>query len=278
MSKQIRRVLFFFIFLFAVNFVSAQLVGDTQTNVNPSNGLTIVYPKYDTIKLNEPFQLNIYVHNITDGTNVSSANCFLQIQNHTGHIVLSDSINYSTASQSYSLDIGAGNFSETGQFVFYLNCNDTVGGFADGRFDVTVSGLLMETSAAILYGFLMLIFLLINFLLFYTIGKLDLQNLRDEETGQIKQINLGKYLKITLIGISYGVILLTLNLINALALVVNQVPQFSGIIGSLFLIMLRLAWPWTIGIIIWLGFAISQDSKFSKEIKQRFDDAWSTTT
>lgn len=182
------------------------------------------------------------------------------------------------------------NMTSVGGKAFQYNfSNLTIGrhdvtGISDGcsrtfatYFEVTPEGVSFSTGNAIIYGFLLFFLLVLNFFLFYVISGLTLQNERDEATGEIIQINVRKYLKIVLIGISYGLVLLTINLMNALALSVGQLTQFSGIISGLFSILLRLAWPWTIGIIVWIILVILQDSKFRKVIEERFEEARNST-
>lgn len=130
----------------------------------------------------------------------------------------------------------------------------------------------ISTADALMYSILLLILFLVDIFVAWIAFALKLRNERDEE-GNILSINLQKYLKIITIGILYGLILLTLNLMNAVAQNLADITQFAGIIGGLFSTMLQLAWPWTICIIIWIGIAALQDSKFSKEIKQRFEDS-----
>ena len=172
----------------------------------------------------------------------------------------------------------------SGAYQYNITNTNAIGrhdltGISDGceqtfatSFVVTPTGIEFSTSSSISYGFLLLILVLIDFLFFYIISSLDIANFRNDEN-EIVQINLKKYVKIVLIGLAYGLILLTLSLMETLALSLGVVTQFSGIIGGIFNILLRLAWPWTVIIIIWIGLTIYNDSNVMKTIKENFEEA-----
>jgi hypothetical protein len=135
-------------------------------------------------------------------------------------------------------------------------------------FNVTPTGTDIETGSSLIYGFLLFILLLFIYFWFYVIFSLDLQNERDEVTGQLLGISLKKYIKMVMIGVSYGLILLTLNLMVALSESIQQISQFSGIIGSIFSIMLSLTWVWTLCIIIWIAVVAFNDGKLLRDLKR----------
>lgn len=129
------------------------------------------------------------------------------------------------------------------------------------------------TGDAILYAALLFILFFFDMFIFYIISALSLQNHRDEVSGQILGINLKKYIKIVLIGISYGFILITLNLMVAIATELTDVTQFLGLIGAIFSVMLSLSWIWTIGIIIWIIFNVINDFRIDKDLKKMMEAA-----
>ena len=111
------------------------------------------------------------------------------------------------------------------------------------------------------------------FLLIYILGREEGgENYRDSE-GNFVGISLKKYVRVVLIGISYGLILLTLNLMNAMATTSAEIPQFAGIIGGIFLAMLSVAWIWTLVIVIWMGIMAWKDGNLIKEIEEKIKEA-----
>lgn len=136
-------------------------------------------------------------------------------------------------------------------------------------FDVTPTGNILSTGASMIYTVLLVILIILNIFNFYIIATLDVRNATKD--GEVVGITLIKYVRIILIGLSYGLILLTLNLMNALALASSQVTQFSGIIGGLFDIMIRMAWVWTLIIVIWIFVSIWKDNQLVKEIRKRLE-------
>ena len=112
---------------------------------------------------------------------------------------------------------------------------------------------------------------LLDILIIWIIVRLESENPRDEE-GNFVGITLKKYGRIVLIGITYGLILITLNLMNAASLNLSGATQFAGIIGGIFLAMLSVAWIWTLSIIIWIAFVIWDDGRIIKVIKARIEE------
>lgn len=128
------------------------------------------------------------------------------------------------------------------------------------------------TGDAILYAALLFILFFFDLLVFYIISSLSLQNNRDENSGTIMGINFKKYLKIALIGISYGLVIITLNLMVAVATDLTDLTQFLGLIGAIFSVMLSLAWVWTVAIIIWIVFNILNDFKIHKDLLRKMEE------
>ncbi|KKL44429.1 hypothetical protein LCGC14_2365800, partial [marine sediment metagenome] len=123
----------------------------------------------------------------------------------------------------------------------------------------------------IIYDVLLILMFLLDLLVIFIIISLEVENPRDEE-GNFIGLTLKKYGRIVLIGISYGLILITLNLMNAAALNLSGATQFAGIIGGIFLAMLSVAWIWTLSIIIWIALVIWDDGKIVKEIRARLEE------
>ena len=137
-------------------------------------------------------------------------------------------------------------------------------------FLVTPSGRVSTTGESILYFVLTVIMFFATFGMFYLSVVLPYRNARDDE-GNVVEIILAKYLKVMVIALTYPIIMITLNLMNGLAVNFTSLTIFSGIIGFLFEVMVRLAWPWTIIMGFWIIYLMIRDSNFSKIIKKYYD-------
>ena len=137
-------------------------------------------------------------------------------------------------------------------------------------FKVTSFGTTLQNSGVV-YGVLLLIFFFMDLIIFYLISRLDKENFRNDE-GIFVGISIQKYLRVILIGVSYGLILLTLNLMNATANTSSQISQFSGIIGGIFQAMLSAAWIWTFIIVIWLAVMGWKDGDFVNQMKKKLKE------
>lgn len=145
MKNQIKKgkanlILFSVLFLFV--FLSSSLISATQINLNPSNGITIDYPEFDSLKQNVGFNLTIHPIN-TSGTNFLTGNlvsCYLKVENSSGDPVFPRK-QLTPLDNSYNIALSKGNFTKTGIYHFYIPCNGTgLAGFATGTFLVTPNG------------------------------------------------------------------------------------------------------------------------------------------
>jgi hypothetical protein len=131
----------FLVILFVITILplTSGLVGEnTQLNPSLTNGITIDYHKFDYVKYNQSFNLTIYAYNISDGLEITNANCSIQLFNQTGNLILNGNLIYSVG---YNIYIGSGNFSQVGVYSFNLYCRSgSIGGFASGEFGVTKNG------------------------------------------------------------------------------------------------------------------------------------------
>ena len=150
-------------------------------------------------------------------------------------------------------------------------CKDgSVTQIIDFTYDVTNFGTKIENSG-FLYSSLLLIIFFLNLLIFYIIFMLRSENFRNEE-GEFVGVSLVKYIRMVLIGISYGLVLLTLNLMHAAANTLTEITQFAGILGGLFLLMLNGSWIWTSVIMIWIAITIWTDGNLIKEMQTAIDE------
>lgn len=107
-----------------------------------------------------------------------------------------------------------------------------------------------------------IMFFLLSILIFF-IFSLPSENERGEDGAIIGIVKL-KYIRIFFIAITYPVTIIILNLMNGLAINFANLTIFAGTLGFLFDIMLRLAWIFTVFIIIWLVYNLIKDTNFKK--------------
>ena len=144
---------------------------------------------------------------------------------------------------------------------------DADGGVYVNDFLVTLSGNISTTGEAILYFLLTIIMFAGSIALFYFILIIPYQNPKNEE-GTVVEVTKLKYLKVFLITIFYPIVIITLNLMNGIAVNFLSLTIFSGIIGFFFEMMLRLAWIWTVIMALWIFYLLIRDTNFKKIIKQ----------
>lgn len=132
-------------------------------------------------------------------------------------------------------------------------------------FLTTPNGEELTVGQSIIYLiFIFILFGLIS-ILFYFIVIIPKNNEKDENGHEVKIIRM-KYLRVFFIGLVYGMLIILLNLTNGIAVNFSSMSIFSGTIGFLFLTMLRLAWPFTFILILWILYMLIHDSNISKNI------------
>ncbi len=221
-----------------------------------------------TYQVNTTFDINIVC--INAGFCSASADCNVSIFNPDGIVIIDGiSATQSASLAFFNITILSNQSDVLGEYQVGGFCKDgSVTQLIDFTFLVTTFGTNLENSGVV-YGVLLIIFFLMNLIVFYIIAKLNKENFHDEE-GHFVGISLQKYIRVVLIGISYGLIVVTLNLMNAAATTSSQISQFSGIIGGIFSAMLSAAWIWSIIIVIWIAIMAWRDGNFIKEFKDSF--------
>ena len=255
------------IFLFLISFTIAQQPNPPQTNVNINLGLTIDFPKILSVQINTDQVFNFHVFNISNGLRLdnTSVNCTFHLFNFTGvHIISEQNIPFDTEGNDWEITVQGANFSHNRVFSVLIDCNDGgFGGFASISFHVTPIGNIHEIPESILYVLMLFFFVLIDLLILYLIIILPSKNEKDEGGLIIKLVQL-KYVKFVLMGIFYPMIIVTLNLLNGLAVNFTNLTIFSGVVGFLFLTMLRAAWIYTIVIILLILYNLIKDKNDRK--------------
>lgn len=148
-----------FIFLFFISPASAL----TQTNINPSQGIQVTYPKIDTLKNNQGYNFTVQAYNISSGVNLTTANCSIRISNPEGTLLIKDTLVYNSG--GFNKFISSGNFTRNGIISFTIYCEALgQGGFADGVITISPTGL-QGTSA---FYFILILIIVCLFVLGYS--------------------------------------------------------------------------------------------------------------
>lgn len=130
--------------------------------------------------------------------------------------------------------------------------------------------MVISTADAILYAVLLLIMCVADAFIIWLASVLEYRNITDEE-GHYIGITLQKYGRILLIGFLWGMILYTLNLMNAVAQNLADLTQFAGLIGFLFSFMLNFTVIWVFGVLIFIFIQIWRDASLFKLIQDQHD-------
>ena len=132
---------------------------------------------------------------------------------------------------------------------------------------VTPSGKESSTGESILYFLFTILVFGFLVLLFYFSFATPHKNEKDDRGRTLKIIKL-KYLRVFFISLIYPTIIVLLNLLNGLAVNFTTLTIFSGTLGFLFEMMLRLAWIWTLIIIAWIVVYAIQDTNAKKMMRK----------
>lgn len=162
------------------------------------------------------------------------------------------------------------NFSGTTSLGTYNYCTLGSNGITNcAPFKITPDGKDFSLTNSIMYSLFLLLFVGLLVLMVYLSFSIEGDNPKDEE-GNFMSINLKKHLKIIIIGLIYPIFLIILNLMNAIALNLIGIDQFTGTISFLFSTLLSLSWVWTVIIFIWIIYHTWKDSEIKKAIKENF--------
>lgn len=106
-------------------------------------GISIAYPQYEYIKINNHYNLHTHIYNRSSGYHLTndSASCLVHIYNNTGENIIEEDMSFDSNLLEYKLFIGGKNFSIEGKYAYIIQCNTSkIGGFVSGNFDITNDG------------------------------------------------------------------------------------------------------------------------------------------
>lgn len=136
-------IVIFSLILMLSSFSLACAAPPVQTTINPSQGITIDYPKIDTIKQFSDYTFNFHAYNTSNGVLKTSAttSCQLHIYNDVGDHLYDKPVPYVTADGEWEVLIKGGNFSYAGAYSIITQCNtSSLGGFVSFPLTVTSDG------------------------------------------------------------------------------------------------------------------------------------------
>lgn len=253
-----------FLFLVMTSFASAQ---PPLTQISEAGSLEIAYPKYPYVEVGSDFNLHVHVFNITDYMTNETADCGLHLYDPNGdHTSINNKINYE-GNFDYDIYITPGNFSTEGVHAFIIFCNSSSQtGFADGVFEVTDANKLIEIPETILYIIILVVMSLIFFVCLYLSLVIPYSNEANTPDG-IVRITRKKYVKLSMILITYGMFVWLLNMILGLTENFISLPIYSGFIGFMFTAFNSLAWIVSIIIIIVMIIEWFRDINLKKQLQ-----------
>lgn len=108
-----------------------------------TEGYVIKYPSEQSIKQNQFYDFEFHVFNISTGMPITSGvSCQFHLYNVTGGHQLTLYDDAVSTLFDYSFKVHGGNFSQTGDFYYIIQCNSSSrGGYVEVPFDVTPMGI-----------------------------------------------------------------------------------------------------------------------------------------
>lgn len=169
MKKQYLFIFGIFLFLLIFPLINAKQSPQIEGN------LLIDYPKFDYHKQNTVHEFNFHVINLTGlKTNVST-DCDFHLYDLTGTHLLFQDLDFGiVTNQDYSIVVGAGNFSNRGNYDYKVVCEDGEAGIVSASFTVNKYGEELTQSTTNLFYFG--IFILFAFLIISLFGIFNIDN------------------------------------------------------------------------------------------------------
>ena len=228
-------IVFSFLLLLNVSFISAQ--PPPQVNLNINTGMDVEFTKIGVFENGVTHFFNVHVFNRSDGLRLtnSTTECNFHLFDNTGfHIVNQLPMSYDTTGLDWELNVTSGNFTRNGEYSYLITCNaSNIGGFDSVGFEVTQTGLTLETSDSIL----LVVILIATFILFlgflYPAITLPYSN-KTHEDGSITRISKAKYLKLLSVLFAYGFLMWFLQTLNLISTSFIKLTNLTNFITNIF--------------------------------------------
>lgn len=199
-------IIFLMVTLALIPFISA--VKPTQLI---DSGCEIRFPQVTYLIQNEDVKIHTHVINISEGANNrldnSTTNCYVHLYNLTSHI-FEGNMSFDSNGLEWDLEILKGNFSNVGEFTYYIECASSSSICAiSGGYVVSASGLEPTIPQAVMYGIILFILLVLFLGSFAWFNTIEWGHYKSDE-GTIVQVNKERTKKILLFFSSYVLSLL----------------------------------------------------------------------
>lgn len=172
-----------------------------------SEGYNIKVPFKEVFRINEPYDFDIHVFNISNGKPIiSNISCYFHLYNKTGAHLYEGFDNTASTSFDYSFGLSSTNFSTLGQYYYIVQCNSTVlGGYNGEYIYVTAQGVPYTEVHGIIYSAIMVILVAIFLLIGYIFITIPWGN--DRMEGKVLAVNWSKYFKIFAFVMDYVILI-----------------------------------------------------------------------
>lgn len=258
-------ILVFFILLFPI--INAQQPNPPQTNVNINVGLTIDFPKIQSIQINTDQTFNFHVFNISDGLRLdnTSVNCTFHLFNFTGDHILSEvDIPFDIPGNDWEIMVQGANFSHNRLYSILVDCRSVIlGGFASLPFQVTSTGSIISEADSIIYFALALGAFFLFILCLWGGMVLPFRNKR-AEAGSLIGVEIAKYPKVGLLFLSYVFLVWLINLLFTLANNFNILQPYRGFFRVIFGVLNSFSYPLFVIMLIFIMVLAIKDLKLKK--------------
>lgn len=237
---------------------------------NQDVGLALSFIPFESVELNQAFNLSIEVFNKSTGVGVSNAICELLIFDHGGQTILNENLTF-LGGNTYNLFITGANLSQRGTFSYIINCEDQAhlfGGAVSGTFEVTGTGYLADEAEVKIYGFLFVCFLLLLALSIVIAVFVPFSNQIEitDKFFAVTKVTFSKYIKVFGIWLSFGSYMMLLTLLTGLTQNYIKFPEMRTLMTNIYTWSYFLNYGVTVAILILVFILIWKDILFNKDI------------
>lgn len=267
-----------FIILTIITFIFLPLVSAQQPPAFPSvqftEGFAIDFSEIGVYPFGNDLIFNAHVFNISNGVRIdnSSTDCNYHLFDNTGTIILNqEPMTFDVMGLDYEITVDKNNFTRLGEYSYLIVCNDStnnLGGLVSVGFKVTPTGIELDTGKALVYLILLIGSLLIFSLTLWGSIVLPIKNKRNG-LDEVIDVDFLKYAKVSLMFISYTILVWIINLLIALSNGFILLNQYSGFFTMTFEILVNiLAFPLFILMIIIFFLMGANDLKLKKFLER----------
>jgi hypothetical protein len=259
------------IFLFAILLISFISAVPPITQVQQfAEGYVIQVPQDNILKLKQDYLFEFHVNNISNGVPINSGiSCNFHLYNSSGDHKLTMINSIASSGLDYSFLVNGNNFTEIGNFYYYVSCNSSsLGGYRAISIEVTQQGDEINTSQSLIYVILLIINLLFLalFLILSVISPYENKKEMTREGMAITKVTKTKYIKLFCMWLSYGLFLWLITIISGM---INNYVSFDPLkdmISNIYLFSSTLGYGVTIFMVWFILLNIWKDIVLNKKI------------